>query len=70
MVKKPDGDPAFPDGAVSGMSLRDYIAAQIAAGDAAADEGWSGNNIADESLQNRARLYYRIADAMIKVRDE
>ncbi|MGB3338705.1 MAG: hypothetical protein WBA73_16140 [Devosia sp.] len=71
----PDTRPAFPVIAKphldKGMTLRDYLAAQIAAGDAAAGEGWevTGGG-GDDGLVARARFYYRLADAMIKVRDE
>jgi hypothetical protein len=54
---------------IENITLRDYFAAQIAAGDAAADEGWSSGNVASAALI-RARLYYLIADAMLKVREE
>lgn len=52
-----------------GMTLRDYFAAQIAAGDAAAGEGWQ-DRVAKHIAMDRARTYYAIADAMIAVRDE
>lgn len=70
MDAKMNGGPAFPVSTPSreeGMSLRDYFAAKIAAGDAAADDGWSMKT-PDEALINRARLYYRIADAMLAAR--
>lgn len=56
----------------SGLSLRDYFAAKIAAGDAAADEGWELDGATTERRQRiidaRARLYYEIADAMLEAR--
>lgn len=52
------------------MTLRDYFAAQVAAGDAAAGEcGWGiSSQVPDYAIESRARLYYRIADMMLKVR--
>lgn len=70
------GGAAFPGDDVNygpriGMSLRDYFAAQIAAGDAAGGDGWGeSDRILASGLLGRARLYYRIADAMIAVRQE
>lgn len=67
------GGPAFP-GRVSdppGMDLRDYFAAQAMAGDWAACDANGGNfpnDIADHRLVDRAKLYYRMADAMLKAR--
>lgn len=55
--------------ATDGMTLRDYFAAKIAAGDSAADEGWS-SNVNDTTVLERARFYYRLADAMLIARDE
>ena len=57
-----------------GMTLRDYFAAQIAAGDAAAGEGWEiGSNsnsiIRKNAIDSRARFYYEIADAMLRARE-
>lgn len=62
---------AFPTpmtDSTKGMSLRDYFAAQVAAGDAAADGGW-GDVTAEQAVE-RARVYYSIADAMMQVRAE
>ena len=59
---------AFPGNSNYGMSLRDYFASQALAGDI------SGlalpNDASSEFLEARAQLYYRIADAMLKVRTE
>jgi hypothetical protein len=54
----------------AGMTLRDYFAAQMMAGDAAnsADNNSWGNDVHEDYLHGRARLYYRMADAMIKIR--
>ena len=79
-----NGGPAFPgtqyargispSGHSAGMTLRDYFAAQIAAGDAAAGEGWEvGSNsnsiIRKNAIDSRARFYYEIADAMLRARE-
>jgi len=77
-----DGGPAFPveigrtvGPMCEGMSLRDYFAAKIAGGDAAAGEtdgqagGW-GNAVPDSMIAIRATLYYRIADAMLAEREK
>ncbi|MEM5325186.1 hypothetical protein VSR34_01060 [Paraburkholderia sp. JHI2823] len=76
------GGPAFPTPEVvlvngqvrhadaTGMTLRDYFAAQMLAGDAANsadDQSWN-TDATSEGLEKRARLYYRMADAMIKAR--
>ena len=65
--------PAFPvpndDDHFYGMTLRDYFAAKIAQGDAAAGEGWPTSTQQDV-IEKRARCYYRFADAMLKVRGE
>ncbi|WP_225740273.1 hypothetical protein [Burkholderia cepacia] len=53
-----------------GMTLRDYFAAQAMAGDAAnsaQDSTWQ-NDTPDDLLLERAKLYYRLADAMLKAR--
>jgi hypothetical protein len=54
--------------ATDGMTLRDYFAAKIAAGDAAVGDGWGMP--AEVNIEARAKLYYRIADAMLKARSE
>lgn len=83
-----NGGPAFPlptamtqgnsqvvtPNSFRGMSLRDYFAAQIAAGDAAAGEGWQlGSNsnsiIRKNAIESRARFYYEMADAMLRARE-
>ena len=75
------GGPAFPGGVNQtytdreegdptqyGMTLLDYAAFKAMQGDLA--NGECGINSSDEALIARARLYYRMADAMLKVRDE
>lgn len=56
-----------------GMSLLDYFAGQALAGDWAAqsmDIGIWSDDTADVNLESRARLYYRMAQAMIEVKAE
>ena len=79
-----DGGPAFPapdshntNGDIqyghTGMSLRNYIAIQAMQGDWASQGESTGewtSEVSDENLLNRARLYYRMADVMIKVSKE
>lgn len=79
-----DGGPAFPvpdshnaNGDIqyghTGMSLRNYIAIQAMKGDWAAQSESTGewsNETQEENLLMRARLYYRMADVMIKVSKE
>ena len=47
--------------------MRDYFAAQVAAGDAAAGDGW-GDAITTDGALKRAKTYYKIADAMLQAR--
>ena len=78
-TKIDDGGPAFPildkanfcgTGYGDGMTLLDHFAGQVAEGDASAGgEAWDFG-VSDEWLEDRARLYYRIASAMVKVRKE
>jgi hypothetical protein len=66
------GGPAYPRenafGGATGMSLRDYFAAQVAAGDAATENGWGTPDAA--GALKRARVYYMVADAMLLAREE
>ena len=63
--------PAFPHMSKGGMSKRDYIAAQAMVGDMAnSDGGVFGDDAPREVLLKRARLYYRMADAMLEVSAE
>lgn len=59
---------AFPGNSNYGMSLRDYFAGQALVGDIA--ELALPNDASSEFLEARAQLYYRIADAMLKVRTD
>ena len=67
---------AFPrteyDGsAYEGMTLRDYFAAKALAGDFVSQNSESGfftNDISDEWMKDRSKLFYRMADAMIAAR--
>ena len=73
---KDDGGPAFPVEDISkcqcpGMSLRDYFAAKAMQGDwAAQDEegGYYTHSISQEFLVRRAKLFFRMADAMLEAR--
>ena len=77
---KDDGGPAFPakdwqakGNHHPGMSLRNYIAIRAMQGDWAAQSEFTGewaNCTSEKYLMERARLYYRIADTMIKVSKE
>lgn len=73
MGEKYTGGPAFPvessSNFITGMTIRDYFAAKIAGGDAGFESGWS-NAVDDIVLEARARLYYRMADAMLNARSE
>ncbi len=74
-----DGGPAYPlfaDGthardlnsiANEGMSLRDWFAGQALAGDWAA-QAECGFYVQNQNLDERAKLYYKTADAMLKAR--
>lgn len=74
MTTKTDGGPAFPVWELNGsgkaemtdfgMSLRDYFAAKALQGICASNpsEEWTDERIADDA--------YRLADAMLKARDE
>lgn len=73
------GGSAFPvpatewHGADEGMTLRDYFAAKAMQGDWAAqteDTGYYSPQSADVILDNAAELYYRMADAMLRAREE
>lgn len=73
-----NGGPAFPVGSgdmrdPTGMSLRDYFAATAMQGD------WATQGVAcgmfvpdsdDELFARSARMYYRMADAMLAARKE
>lgn len=71
-----DGGPAFPISttlleddnilkACSGMSLRDYFAAQVMAGEIALN----GIAATDDHKDMDARAYYKMADAMLRARN-
>ncbi len=72
MDKINDGGPAFPPHwdpktHPSGMSLRDYFAAKAMQGD------WAAQVVpdSDDDLFDRsARMYYRMADAMLAAREK
>lgn len=74
--------PAFPSGVdfyggsnkefgERGMTLRDYFAAKALQGDWAAQDLVNRGIFGDatyEQLENAAKIYYRMADAMLKER--
>ncbi|EMA3643503.1 hypothetical protein U2T78_004319 [Providencia stuartii] len=64
------GHPDMQFVAQEGMSLRDYFAAKAMQGDFAAQSDEFGNyyEFTDEQLDNIAKFYYRMADAMLKAR--
>ena len=81
MDKINDGGPAFPLQSIgpdfapgyAGMTLRDYFAAKAMQGDFVAQNEHCGTFVPDagDALFDRsARMYYRMADAMIAARDE
>ena len=57
--------PAFPDWTKDGMTLRDYFAAKVMQGFAARDSHDAGL----ATPQQRAKLAYIDADAMLKARE-
>lgn len=71
-MSKNNGGAAFPFSAgiefSPGMSLRDYFAAQAMAGHMGAGNTAITNAITDSALKERAKLYYRMADAMLEAR--
>lgn len=78
-MSKETGGQAFPISGsennmpVQGMTLRDHFAGQAMQGDwASQDEetGVFGNNDSEDELCERAKAYYRMADAMLKARGE
>lgn len=64
MNEQLNGGQAFPSGATSGMTLRDYFAAQALQGSLASDT--PDYNYA--SFDARAANCYELADAMLKAR--
>nr|WP_308226938.1 hypothetical protein [Providencia vermicola] len=65
------GHPDMQFVAQEGMSLRDYFAAKCMQGDLSnSDESLAGygSQFTDAQLENFAAFYYRMADAMLKVR--
>ena len=66
------GGPAFPiKGPVmtsdeQGMTLRDYFAAKAMQGDWAAEVAGANG----ETMEDSARRYYKMADAMLKAREQ
>lgn len=83
-MSNPNGGPAFPmphfrlvngetEWGDSGMTMRDWLAGKAMQGDWAAQNEISGtfpDDHTQEELEKRAKLYYRMADAMLAVREE
>lgn len=74
-TQKDDGGPAFPmvnelgDLHHPGMTLRDYFAGHALAGEmVASTAGCWRNDTPQEHLVERAKLLYRMAEAMIEAR--
>ncbi len=73
-----NGGPAFPVGSGDmrdpvGMTLRDYFAAKAMQGDWAAQGAACGMFVPDSDddlFARSARMYYRMADAMLAARKE
>jgi hypothetical protein len=65
-----DGGGAFPVAhsylIQPGMSLRDYLAAKVMQGDWAAEVAGANG----ETMEDSARRYYKMADAMLKAREQ
>lgn len=59
---------AFPSGLYGGLTKREYYAALAMQGDFASQGECSGvfaNDISQDNLLKRAKLFFRMADAMI-----
>lgn len=57
----------------SDATIRDYFAAKAMQGDLASQDentGYYENSTPDEYLTARAEFYYRMADAMLRVREK
>ena len=67
---QPDGGgPAYhshPDSTYAGMTLRDWFAGLALQGEWSVPYTECG--LPDSEMQHRAKVYYRMADAMLKVR--
>ncbi|ENZ0268630.1 hypothetical protein ACGABU_000720 [Morganella morganii] len=54
-----------------GMTLRDYFAAKAMQGDwASQSEDYNLARYTDDALDKQAKIYYRMADAMLRVREK
>ena len=69
--------PAFPRSYMAdghnGITMRDYFAGQALAGEFAAQSDFCGdidNHTSDYWMLERAQTFYRMADAMMAVREE
>lgn len=73
MTNTPRNPQAYPGGLQPGMTLRDAFAMAAMQGDWAAQDEYIGefeNCASDDYFLNRAATYYRMADAMLKAREE
>lgn len=53
----------------AGMTLRDYFAAKVMQGDwASQSEDYNLARYTDDALDKQAKIYYRMADAMLRAR--
>lgn len=66
------GDDVRDKADMDDITLRDYFAAKALQGDWVADSsaGVFANDTKQEVLEGRAALYYRMADAMLKARQQ
>jgi hypothetical protein len=54
-----------------GMTLRDYFAAKAMQGDwASQSEDYNLARYTDDALDKQAKIYYRMADAMLRAREK
>ncbi|MHD0616766.1 hypothetical protein ACY19I_12745 [Morganella morganii] len=68
-VKMDMGDGSRIEG--MGMSLRDYFAAKAMQGDwASQSEDHNLARYTDDALDKQAKIYYRMADAMLRAREK
>ena len=65
-MNKNTGGPAFPGYGEPGMTLRDYFAAKVMQGFCS----HHATKITPENIDTHAKIVYRIADAMLKTREE
>lgn len=69
-MKKNDGGPAFPTMNSPGMSLRDWFAGMAMMGMAASPGSLTKDFKGPDIFIAAAQTAYRVADAMLKAREE